>query len=227
MAEVVNQGVLVQVQSENSGGGILSRNPLALHDAGECLQDYIGYCRFKSGPHTWNVLQFIVAGVFHRLEKRKMTEEHEKELTADTLKSWGHVPGKEFGAALRDGVAALDDGKTLTEVRDMLESYKPPPAIPLVPGGEKTFHVNIEADSHDETENIASVKQHMTELMRTPTIEAGAIMPDACPAGPLGTIPVGGVASRSKCDTSRNALSGHLLFRNDFQPGQGQPEGSS
>ncbi|WP_204288294.1 hypothetical protein, partial [Proteus mirabilis] len=31
-------------------------------------------------------------------------------------------------------------------------------------------------------------------LMRTPVIRAGAIMPDACPAGPVGTIPVGGVA---------------------------------
>ncbi|TIP98289.1 MAG: RNA-splicing ligase RtcB, partial [Mesorhizobium sp.] len=29
---------------------------------------------------------------------------------------------------------------------------------------------------------------------RTPVIRAGAIMPDACPTGPSGTIPVGGVA---------------------------------
>ena len=34
----------------------------------------------------------------------------------------------------------------------------------------------------------------MTELMRTPKIIAGAVMPDACPAGPKGTIPVGGIA---------------------------------
>ena len=35
----------------------------------------------------------------------------------------------------------------------------------------------------------------MTEMMRTPVIRAGAVMPDACPAGPVGTIPVGGVAA--------------------------------
>ena len=33
----------------------------------------------------------------------------------------------------------------------------------------------------------------MTLLMRTPTLRGGAVMPDACPAGPPGTIPVGGV----------------------------------
>lgn len=35
----------------------------------------------------------------------------------------------------------------------------------------------------------------MAELMRTPVIRSGAIMPDACPAGPPGTIPVGGVVA--------------------------------
>ena len=33
----------------------------------------------------------------------------------------------------------------------------------------------------------------MNELMKTPTIVDGAIMPDACPTGGKGTIPVGGV----------------------------------
>ena len=34
----------------------------------------------------------------------------------------------------------------------------------------------------------------MRELMRVPTIRAGAVMPDACPSGSApGTIPVGGV----------------------------------
>ncbi|MEM8652300.1 MAG: RNA-splicing ligase RtcB, partial [Pseudomonadota bacterium] len=129
-----------------------------------------------------------------------MTEENKEKLTSELLTSWGHVPGKAFGAALRDGAAALDDGKTIAEVREMLESYKPAPVIPLHASGDKSFHVNIEADSLDEEENIVSVKHHMTELMRTPTIEAGAIMPDACPAGPVGTIPVGGVVA------ARNAI---------------------
>ena len=35
----------------------------------------------------------------------------------------------------------------------------------------------------------------MEELMKTPTLLEGAVMPDACPAGGKGTIPVGGVVA--------------------------------
>jgi tRNA-splicing ligase RtcB len=41
-----------------------------------------------------------------------------------------------------------------------------------------------------------SVIKHLHELMRVPTIKAGAVMPDACPAGSApGTIPVGGIVA--------------------------------
>ncbi len=116
-------------------------------------------------------------------------------LTSEMLADWGHAPGKAFGAALRDGQTALDNGEALDAVRQMLESYKPDPVLPLSAPGAKPFHVNLEAETEDEKANLKAVMHHMTELMRTPTIEAGAIMPDACPAGPLGTIPVGGVVA--------------------------------
>ncbi len=129
--------------------------------------------------------------------KKKMTkmETDILKLTSEMLADWGHEPGKAFGAALRDGQAALDNGEALEAVRQMLESYKPDPVLPLADPGAKPFHVNLEAASEDEKANLEAVMHHMTELMRTPTIEAGAIMPDACPAGPLGTIPVGGVVA--------------------------------
>jgi RNA-splicing ligase RtcB len=61
--------------------------------------------------------------------------------------------------------------------------------------------MNIRAEDPDETANVASVVAHMRELMRVPTIVAGAVMPDACPAATApGTIPVGGVAA------ARNAI---------------------
>ena len=44
------------------------------------------------------------------------------------------------------------------------------------------------------------MKATFNELMRTPTLEAGAVMPDACPSGHMGTIPVGGVVA------ARNAI---------------------
>ena len=54
--------------------------------------------------------------------------------------------------------------------------------------------MNIRAEDQDEADNVAAVEKHMVELMRVPTVVAGAVMPDACPAGAApGTIPVGGV----------------------------------
>lgn len=121
-------------------------------------------------------------------------------LNGEILKSWGHEPGPAFGAALREGQKALNDGQTMADVRTLLEPFKPAPQIPLRAHGEVPFHINIEAENEDEEANVQNVKAHMTALMRTPTLEAGAIMPDACPAGPLGTIPVGGVVA------ARNAI---------------------
>lgn len=58
------------------------------------------------------------------------------------------------------------------------------------------FTMNLEAESLLEAENAAAVSLHMLELMRVPTIKAGAVMPDACPAGSApGTIPVGGIVA--------------------------------
>lgn len=51
----------------------------------------------------------------------------------------------------------------------------------------------IDASSEDELINLISVEETMDVVMKTPTVYKGAIMPDACPAGPIGHIPVGGV----------------------------------
>lgn len=54
----------------------------------------------------------------------------------------------------------------------------------------------IEATCPEDEENIAGVRRYMRQLMRVPIIEAGAIMPDSCPAGTAeATIPVGGAIS--------------------------------
>lgn len=57
------------------------------------------------------------------------------------------------------------------------------------------FRVNIHAETNDEKDNLKKVIDTMVELTKTPVVESAAIMPDACPAGPLGTIPVGGVVA--------------------------------
>ncbi len=54
----------------------------------------------------------------------------------------------------------------------------------------------IAATSEADEKNIAAVRRSMAELMRTPVIQGGAIMPDACPAGAgEAVIPVGGAIS--------------------------------
>lgn len=76
---------------------------------------------------------------------------------------------------------------------ESLQDLLPPPTIPLqesIP-----FGINIHAETEDERENLDKVIETMTELCKTPVVEAAAIMPDACPAGPVGTIPVGGVVA--------------------------------
>lgn len=55
--------------------------------------------------------------------------------------------------------------------------------------------MNIRAEDALEQDNIEKVTATMRELARTPVVRAAAIMPDACPSGPVGTIPVGGVVA--------------------------------
>ncbi|MEM6306751.1 MAG: RtcB family protein [Pseudomonadota bacterium] len=126
-----------------------------------------------------------------------------EDITGEDLKSWGHLPGPEFKRLLEIAQAAAAAGYDHDRIKAKLDTMKPPPApakLALRPAGTVPFHENIIADGPDEEDNIAKVRDTMTELMRTPTITDGAIMPDACPAGPIGTIPVGGVVA------ARNAI---------------------
>jgi len=82
---------------------------------------------------------------------------------------------------------------------ERLEAERRAREIPLreTPG---PFHINLTADTEEEKANRDAVEATFTELMRTPVLERGVVMPDACPAGPMGTIPVGGVVA------ARNAI---------------------
>ena len=117
-------------------------------------------------------------------------------LTGKDLIALGLRPGKHFPEIL-----AHANAHDLTG--DVLEAYVAPfrlPApLPLRPE-PLAFHENIRAASAVEEVNVAQVRRSMQQLMRVPTVVAGAVMPDACPAGPVGTIPVGGVVA------ARNAI---------------------
>ncbi len=123
-----------------------------------------------------------------------MTNYIEK-LTGKDLIAAGFEPGHWFSSALDIGNAMLEAGVETTTVMEKIDSMKPAPHLPLKASDDITFYTNIHAENEHEQENIDKVKATMTEVMRTPVVKAGSIMPDACPAGPIGTIPVGGIAA--------------------------------
>jgi len=111
------------------------------------------------------------------------------QINGNTLIKLGFRPGKWFKEAIEHINENQLEGAAMTEY---LEQFKAPPIIDLheeaVP-----FSINIRAENEEEEANVEMVIESMKVLMKTPTIVDGAIMPDACPTGSAGTIPVGGV----------------------------------
>ncbi len=121
-------------------------------------------------------------------------------ITGADLVAWGHRPGPAFRDLLTRANAALTEGRDRDAVRALLETLRPAGPLALLAKGALPLHRNIRAETGDEAANVAAVEESMLALLRTPTLVAGAVLPDACPAGPVGTIPVGGVAA------ARNAI---------------------
>ncbi|WP_205410235.1 RtcB family protein [Aquimarina longa] len=116
--------------------------------------------------------------------------ENKINITGKTLIELGFRSGKWFPEAIDH----INVNQLEGEARDRyLEQFKSPPVLELhqvaIP-----LQINIRAENELEKTNVNSVVTSMHTLMRTPTIVNGAVMPDACPTGANGTIPVGGVA---------------------------------
>ncbi len=112
-----------------------------------------------------------------------------KKITGNALIELGYAPEKWFKEAL-DHINEKQLAET--EMKQYLEQFKPDPMIELFETPQP-FSKNIRAEMPLEEENVKAVVATMEEVMKTPTVVNGAIMPDACPAGSVGTIPVGGV----------------------------------
>ncbi|SEC00427.1 RNA-splicing ligase RtcB, repairs tRNA damage [Tenacibaculum sp. MAR_2009_124] len=78
------------------------------------------------------------------------------------------------------------------QILQYLEQFRPTPEIELLEN-PANFSINIKAENGLEEDNVSKVVKTMKTLMKTPTLVGGAIMPDSCPTGSEGTIPVGGV----------------------------------
>lgn len=117
------------------------------------------------------------------------------DITGKDLIDVGAKPGKWFTQAIKTANHLISNGEDREKViHAVIAEFQPPPHLALR-GLAPSFHLNIRAENEHETANVTAVFDTMAELMRTPVVTAGAVMPDACPAGPLGTIPVGGVVA--------------------------------
>lgn len=119
-----------------------------------------------------------------------------KTITGNELIALGYRPGKWFAEALEH---INENNLGEDEMAAYLEQFKSPDPLPLA-AEPKEFVINIRAEHANEADNVEKVISTMNALMKTPTLVSGAIMPDACPTGPDGHIPVGGVVA------AKNAL---------------------
>lgn len=108
-------------------------------------------------------------------------------ITGQDLLDLGFKPGKWFKDAITYANKNQLSGEALITY---LESLRPKHVEPY--SEPVSFFQNIKAETEEEILNVESVLSTMRELMLTPTLVGGAVMPDACPTGP-GQIPVGGV----------------------------------
>ena len=118
-------------------------------------------------------------------------------ITGKDLIERGYRPGKWFKAALAH-IAAHDLSG------DALDAYLAEAAPTIIEPRKyqeaPAFYQNLRAETPEEADNVAAVEETMHRLMMTPTLVSGAVMPDACPTGAPGQIPVGGIA------VARNAI---------------------
>ncbi|RWB95612.1 MAG: RtcB family protein [Mesorhizobium sp.] len=116
-------------------------------------------------------------------------------ITGKTLIEWGFDPkgaGAWFGQAIKyANHLHYHNGYNEEQIKAAVALMQPAPVETL---GLRTnslpLNVYLKPESPLEQENLDKVVETMDALLRLPTVTAGVVMPDACPAG---TIPVGGV----------------------------------
>lgn len=116
-------------------------------------------------------------------------------ITGQHLVEAGWIPGPKFPALL--AAAADYESRGIHEVSYILKLLRRDfdKDVPRIRLREEpiAFTEAIEATCELDKENLAAVRRFMGQLLRVPVVEAGAVMPDACPAGAApATIPVGG-----------------------------------
>jgi RNA-splicing ligase RtcB len=112
---------------------------------------------------------------------------NKKMITGKDLIEMGYIPNKLFKTA----ISYINENNLIGDsLHEYMNNITP---IHIEPYKEPLmFYKNILAENEEEELNVEMVFRDMNALMVTPTIQTGAVMPDACPTGE-GQIPVGGV----------------------------------
>jgi tRNA-splicing ligase RtcB len=116
-------------------------------------------------------------------------------LSGQDLIDAGMSQGKWFRPALDAANKILGEGGAVSDALNAARAFQPGPTLALKTDSDIDIYSNIEAENAFEQDNVEKVNATMRVLVRTPVIRSAAVMPDACPAGPVGTIPVGGVVA--------------------------------
>ena len=107
----------------------------------------------------------------------------------------GMGQGKWFRDALDAANVVLREGGSMEGALEAARAFQPGPTLALQSDTDIKIYSNIRSENAFEQDNVEKVHATMRALVRTPVVRSAAIMPDACPAGPIGTIPVGGVVA--------------------------------
>jgi RNA-splicing ligase RtcB len=111
-------------------------------------------------------------------------------MTGKDLIEMGYAPAQWFGNA----IAYLNENEVAAEdLRTVIDGFIPKYNVLVPHQTPLEYDRFIDAVNDEELMNLIYVEETMDVVMKTPTVYKGAIMPDACPAGNIGHIPVGGL----------------------------------
>ena len=123
----------------------------------------------------------------------------ENRITGNRLIRLGYTPAPWFKSCLEHLNSVYTDKDSI--IIEVAEYYKKqyedslPKVEPLKEGvNYAIYYTPISGNEYDK-DNLNKVLETMDEVMKHPRVVDGAILPDACPSGDVGTIPVGGMVT--------------------------------
>jgi RNA-splicing ligase RtcB len=108
-------------------------------------------------------------------------------ITGQDLIDLGYKPNKWFREVIEYANQHQLSGESLKSYAESVRPKHIEPHAESVP-----FFKNIKAENEEEAETVQYVLDTLQEILKTPTLVGGALMPDASPTG-AGQMPVGGV----------------------------------